>query len=121
VIARLTAAATALQDAHPGAGVAIERQRSDAGFATPADSGLVRRLEAMSGAPARSVAFGTEAPQLAQLGAEVAVFGLATCTTPIRTDEYVSKDELLKTVADPHKVDRGAVRSRSRFSGSRAG
>jgi acetylornithine deacetylase len=98
VISLLDEAIACVQRAYPDAKIKIDHQRSDAGFATAAKSSLVQRLEELSGSPAQSVAFGTEAPQIAQLGAEVVVFGPGNMRDAHRTNEFLAKDELVRTV-----------------------
>jgi acetylornithine deacetylase len=77
----------------------VDAGRADEGFDTGADSQLVRLLEECSGQPAGTVAFGTEAPQMIQLGAEAVVFGPGNIRVAHRTDEFVPIDELHKCVA----------------------
>jgi len=61
---------------------------------TRADSPLVGELETLSGREAGTVAFGTEAPQLIEMGAEAVVFGPGSIRTAHRTGEFVPADEL---------------------------
>src|SRR2546423_1231195 len=49
--------------------------RLDGGIETSADAPLVRALEELTGKPAGTISFGTEAPQLAELGAGAVGFG----------------------------------------------
>jgi acetylornithine deacetylase len=58
-------------------------------FETPADSELVRACEALSGAQAGAVAFGTEAPFLSQLGLETIVLGPGHVEQAHQPDEYL--------------------------------
>jgi acetylornithine deacetylase len=58
-------------------------------FETAADASLVRACEALSGAEAGSVAFGTEAPFLAQLGLETVVLGPGHIEQAHQPDEYL--------------------------------
>ena len=68
--------------------------RLDGGMETPAGSALVRALEEATGKRAGSVAFGTEAPQMAELGAEAVVFGPGDIRQAHRTGEFVPHAEL---------------------------
>ncbi|HEX9919156.1 MAG TPA: acetylornithine deacetylase, partial [Pyrinomonadaceae bacterium] len=72
----------------------IEISRLDEGAETSADSPLVRELEALTGQTAGTVAFGTEAPQLAEMGAQAVVFGPGSIRTAHRTGEFVPVAEL---------------------------
>ena len=58
-------------------------------YATPADGVLVRKLEALSGQRARTVAFGTEAPFFQALGMETVVFGAGSIDQAHQPDEYL--------------------------------
>ncbi len=68
--------------------------RLDAGVETRADAPLVRALEHETGSAAGTVAFGTEAPQLAELGADAVVFGPGDIRVAHRTGEFVPAEEL---------------------------
>ncbi|HEX8424413.1 MAG TPA: hypothetical protein VF634_13430, partial [Pyrinomonadaceae bacterium] len=72
----------------------LEILRLDEASETRADSLLVTELETLSGRAAGTVAFGTEAPQLAEMGAEAVVFGPGSIRTAHRTGEFVPADEL---------------------------
>jgi len=72
--------------------------RLDAGMETAPDSRLVRMLESATGRDAGTIAFGTEAPQMAELGAEAVVFGPGDIRVAHRTDEFVPIDELSECV-----------------------
>jgi len=72
----------------------IKVTRLDGGIETPADSGLVRAMEDATGKRAGAVAFGTEAPQMKQLGAEPIVFGPGNIRVAHRTGEFVPVEEL---------------------------
>ncbi|HYE16783.1 MAG TPA: acetylornithine deacetylase [Pyrinomonadaceae bacterium] len=73
--------------------------RLDAGMETPAASALVRELEAATGFSAGTISFGTEAPQMAELGAEAVVFGPGDIRTAHRTGEFVPEEELRGAVS----------------------
>lgn len=68
--------------------------RLDEGMETPADSRLARMLEEASGKQAGTVAFGTEAPQMAEMGAEPVIYGPGDIRVAHRTDEFVPIEEL---------------------------
>ncbi len=68
--------------------------RLDGGAETRADAPLVRALEELTGREAGTVAFGTEAPQLAELGADAVVFGPGDIRVAHRTGEFVPAAEL---------------------------
>ncbi len=72
----------------------IEVVRLDEGMETRADSALVEHLERATGKAAGTVAFGTEAPQLIELGAEAVVFGPGSIREAHRTGEFVPVAEL---------------------------
>jgi acetylornithine deacetylase len=72
----------------------VDAGRADEGFDTRADSPLVRLLEECAGQRSGAVAFGTEAPQMIQLGAEAVVFGPGNIRVAHRPDEFVPIDEL---------------------------
>src|SRR5258706_1725186 len=76
----------------------IDAARADESFETSADSELVRFLEASSGKTAGTVAFGTEAPSMIDLGAEAVVFGPGDIRVAHRTGEFVPVDELNECV-----------------------
>ncbi len=70
--------------------------RTDLGFATPKGSPLVQFLEAQSGKASTTVPFGTEAPQLIGLGAEVVVFGPGDIRVAHQTGEHVPIADLAR-------------------------
>jgi acetylornithine deacetylase len=72
----------------------IEILRLDEAMETRAASPLVVELETLSGREAGAVAFGTEAPQLTEMGAEAVVFGPGSIRTAHRTGEFVPVAEL---------------------------
>jgi acetylornithine deacetylase len=73
---------------------AIDAARADESFETPADSALVHFMEESSGQAAGTVAFGTEAPSMIDLGAEAVVFGPGDIRVAHRTREFVPIDQL---------------------------
>lgn len=72
----------------------VDAARADQGFETSRDSNLVTMLEGISGNEAGTVAFGTEAAQMAELGAEAVVIGPGDIRVAHRTGEFVPVDEL---------------------------
>ncbi|MDT5159124.1 MAG: acetylornithine deacetylase [Acidobacteriota bacterium] len=72
--------------------------RLDAGMETSADAPLVVALEELTGKAAGTISFGTEAPQLAQLGADAVVFGPGDIRVAHRTGEFVPATELREAV-----------------------
>ena len=72
--------------------------RLDGGAETRADAPLVRALEAETGRAAGTISFGTEAPQLAELGADAVVFGPGDIRVAHRTGEFVPASELRECV-----------------------
>lgn len=74
--------------------VRVDAARLDRGYDTRADAELVRFLEQATGMPSDTVAFGTEGPQLAALGAVPVVFGPGDITVAHQTGEYVPVAEL---------------------------
>jgi acetylornithine deacetylase len=77
----------------------VDAARADEGFETAADSTLVALLEEISGNEAGTVAFGTEAAQMAELGAEAVVLGPGDIRAAHRTGEFVPIDELKTCVS----------------------
>lgn len=66
-------------------------------FETAADSGIVQAAEEFTGRPARSVAFGTEAPFLQKLGIETIVLGPGDIAQAHQPDEYLLIDRIAPT------------------------
>ena len=58
-------------------------------YQTPAQGRLVQALEALSGQPAHTVAFGTEAPFFQALGMETVVFGAGSINQAHQPDEFL--------------------------------
>ena len=73
---------------------AVDAARADQGFETSTNSELVTLLEGLTGNSAGTVAFGTEAAQLAELGAEAVVLGPGNIREAHRTGEFVPVSEL---------------------------
>jgi acetylornithine deacetylase len=76
----------------------IEVTRLDGGVETSADAPLVRALEEATARGAGTIPFGTEAPQLAELGADAVVFGPGDIRVAHRTGEFVPAAELRRCV-----------------------
>jgi acetylornithine deacetylase len=76
----------------------VDAARADEGFETSPDSTLVTMLEELTGNEADTVAFGTEAARMTELGAEAVVLGPGNIRVAHRTDEFVPIDELQQCV-----------------------
>ena len=63
-------------------------------FETPADAELVRLCEELTGHAAGGVAFGTEAPFLAELGMETVVLGPGDIAVAHQPDEHLQLDRI---------------------------
>jgi acetylornithine deacetylase len=72
----------------------VDAARADVGFETSPDSDLVTMLEELSGLQAGTVAFGTEAAQMTELGADAVVLGPGDIRVAHRTGEFVPVAEL---------------------------
>jgi acetylornithine deacetylase len=72
----------------------VDAARADEGFETASESKLVALLEELSGQTAGTVAFGTEAAQMTQFGAEAVVLGPGDIRVAHRTGEFVPVAEL---------------------------
>jgi len=86
------------QRVDPGLQATFEAIRIDPGFETDLQSKLVRELERLSGNPAETAAFGTEAPYLKKLGAETVVFGPGDMLAAHSSNENVPIAELERCV-----------------------
>ncbi|MBH25609.1 MAG: acetylornithine deacetylase [Myxococcales bacterium] len=67
-------------------------------FETPADSEIVRVAEALTGAQAEAVGFGTEGPFLAELGLEAIVLGPGDIDLAHQPNEYLSTAQIKPTL-----------------------
>lgn len=65
---------------------------------TPAESALVKAAEKLTGVTSGSVAFGTEAPYLTELGIETIVLGPGNIDQAHQPDEYLDIDRIEPTV-----------------------
>jgi acetylornithine deacetylase len=72
----------------------IKVVRLDNGMETSAGSALVRMLEEATGKPPGTIAFGTEAPQMAEMGAQAVVLGPGNIRVAHRTEEFVPIEDL---------------------------
>lgn len=82
----------------PRMGFEVDASRADGGFETSPESRLVNLLEELTGQQSGTVAFGTEAAQMTQLGAEAVVLGPGDIRVAHRTGEFVPIDELERCV-----------------------
>ncbi|WP_342378844.1 acetylornithine deacetylase [Myxococcus stipitatus] len=73
--------------------------RTDRGVNTRADAEVVRFLSEASGNESTTVPFGTEAPQMTELGAEAVVFGPGDIRVAHQTGEYVPVEDLVRCEA----------------------
>lgn len=76
----------------------VDAARADDGYETSPDSKLVTLLEELTGLEAGTVAFGTEAAQMTELGAEAVVLGAGDIRVAHRTGEFVPVEELDRCV-----------------------
>jgi len=85
----------------------LDAARADEGFETSPESTLVTLLERLTGNESGTVAFGTEAAQLTELGAQAVVFGPGNIRVAHRTGEFVPVAELDACVnVLRHAIDR---------------
>src|SRR6266536_4937543 len=75
-----------------------DARRADSGFEVPVDSPLVKLLEKLTAKEAGTVAFGTEAAQMMELGADAVVLGPGNIRVAHRTGEFVASAELHRCV-----------------------
>ncbi len=76
----------------------VDASRADSGFEVPATSRFVQLLETLTAKKSGTVAFGTEAAQMIELGAEAVVMGPGDIRVAHQTGEFVPKDELDRCV-----------------------
>ena len=79
---------------YPGLRGTVDILRQQAGFETAADSPLVKRVERVTGLPAVSIAFGSEASVWSTVADEVVVFGPGDMRSAHSERECVSIPEL---------------------------
>lgn len=89
---------TRLEAVDPDFRAAITPSRRQPGFETPADSPLVRSLESLTGRPAVSIPFGSEASIFAAVSEEIVVFGPGDMRTAHSSRECVPLAELEQAV-----------------------
>jgi len=65
---------------------------------TPAESAIVKAAEKLTGTPASSVAFGTEAPYLTEMGIDTIVLGPGDIAQAHQPDEFLDLDRIEPTV-----------------------
>jgi acetylornithine deacetylase len=87
-----------LRSADPGFQYKFQILRQQTGFETVASSTLVRSIEAITGRPATSIPFGSEASLLATIAEEVVVFGPGDMQTAHSNRECVALNELDEAV-----------------------
>ena len=73
-------------------------------FANMRDSDLVRTAERLTGYQAETVAFGTEAPFMQELGMDTIVMGPGSIDQAHQPDEYLAFDQIKPTVAILEKM-----------------
>ena len=98
LLALLNAAIAEESAADPNLFFEVDAARADQGFETSADSKLVTVLEGLTANSSGTVAFGTEAAQLTELGAEAVVMGPGNIREAHRTGEFVPVNELERCV-----------------------
>lgn len=94
VLERLAALIAECRAEDPGFEVEVRPLRMDRGYDTPVSADVVTFLAAQSGKAPEAVSFGTEGPQLEQLGAVPVVFGPGDITVAHQTGEFVPVAEL---------------------------
>jgi acetylornithine deacetylase len=87
-----------LEAQYPGMRGSMSILREQDGFETAANSSLVRGLERVTGQPATSIAFGSEASAWSAIAEEVVVFGPGDMRTAHSNRECVSIDELTTAI-----------------------
>lgn len=87
-----------LERRYPGLRGSLNILRQQAGFETAEDSPLVRLVERLTGQPAASIAFGSEASAWSAITGEVVVFGPGDMRTAHSDRECVSVAELTTAV-----------------------
>jgi acetylornithine deacetylase len=98
VLDLLSAAIKEQKKKNPDFDCEVDAARADEGYETSPDSELVTLLEGLSGKEAGTVAFGTEAAQMTNLGAEAVVLGAGDIRVAHRTGEFVPVEELESSV-----------------------
>ncbi|ATB30989.1 acetylornithine deacetylase [Melittangium boletus] len=83
----------------PGYEAHIRLLRTESAVDTRADAEVVRMMAELSGNAPITVSFGTEAPQLTELGAQAVVFGPGDIRVAHQTGEYVPVEDLVRCEA----------------------
>jgi acetylornithine deacetylase len=83
----------------PGYEARIQVLRVDPAVDTQADAEVVKLLAGLSGNAPITVSFGTEAPQLTELGAQAVVFGPGDIRVAHQTGEFVPVEDLVRCEA----------------------
>jgi len=96
---------------NPECRVEIQPLREQPGFETPADSPLVRAVEALTGTSATSIPFGSEASIFAPVAGEIVVFGPGDMRTAHSNRECVAVADLHTAVACFRALVNGAAGS----------
>lgn len=91
--------AAKLQSSDPGFRWRLDMSRQQSGFETPADSPLVRSVQKLTGTPAVSIPFASEASLLDAIADEIVVFGPGDMRTAHSNRECVPLSELHKAVS----------------------
>jgi acetylornithine deacetylase len=99
VPAAVSTIAENLQLTDPGFRCELQVTRQQPGFETAANSALVLSIETLTGRPATSIPFGSEASLFAGVAEEVVVFGPGDMQTAHSNRECVPLDQLEQTVA----------------------
>jgi len=94
LLALLSAAMEEEKKSDPALLFEVDAARTDQGYETSANSQLINLLEQLTGQKTGTVAFGTEASQLTDLGAEAVVMGPGDIRVAHRTGEFVPVAEL---------------------------
>ena len=94
----LTGLVEKLQQADPSFHWELNILRQQSGFESSADSKLVRSIERLTGRPATSIPFGSEASLLAEVAEEVVVFGPGDMRTAHSSRECVPLSQLHEAV-----------------------
>jgi acetylornithine deacetylase len=85
-----------LEEEEPGFQAQIRVLRSDAGWQISPDSEVVRFIAQQTGTSPATVAFGTEARQLSQMGSQAVVFGPGDIRQAHQSGEFVPIPELVR-------------------------
>lgn len=99
-----------LKAEEPAYEVDLKVLRGDMGVDTPESAEVVRFLVEQSGKAPATVSFGTEAPQLTELGAQAVVFGPGDIRNAHKTGEFVP-------VAELHRCEEILERAIAHFCG----